>query len=46
MSATLDIAVVGATGTLGRALLEVLGDSRFPVGKLYPLEAKQLLNSI
>lgn len=41
MSATLDIAVVGATGTLGRALLEVLGDSRFPVGKLYPLASER-----
>lgn len=41
MNAALDIAVVGATGALGRVLLEVLGDSRFPLGRLYPLASER-----
>lgn len=41
MNTPLDIAVVGATGALGRVLLEVLGDSRFPLGRLYPLASER-----
>jgi len=37
MSKTYDIAVVGATGAVGEAMMEVLEERDFPVGKLYPL---------
>ena len=33
----MDIAILGATGEVGRALLEVLAERRFPVGEIYPL---------
>lgn len=32
-----DVAVVGATGLVGRAVLECLAERRFPVGQLFPL---------
>ncbi|MDE2235540.1 MAG: aspartate-semialdehyde dehydrogenase [Gammaproteobacteria bacterium] len=35
--ATFDIAVVGATGTVGSCMLEILEERKFPVGKLYAL---------
>ena len=41
MSTPLDVAVIGATGALGRVLLEVLADSRFPVGRLYALASER-----
>ncbi|HED65818.1 MAG TPA: aspartate-semialdehyde dehydrogenase, partial [Planctomycetes bacterium] len=34
---SLDVAIVGATGLVGGVLLEVLGDSSFPIGRLRPL---------
>ncbi len=37
MSETIDVAVVGATGVVGEALLEILAERRFPVGEIYPL---------
>lgn len=37
MSDTYDIAVVGATGIVGEALLEILAQRKFPVGKVYAL---------
>ena len=39
MSQTFDIAVVGATGLVGEALLMALDEREFPVGKLYALAA-------
>ncbi len=32
-----DVAVVGATGAVGEAMLEILAERRFPVGELYAL---------
>ena len=37
MSETYDVAVVGATGAVGEAMLEILDQRKFPVGKVYPL---------
>ena len=37
MSKTVDVAVVGATGAVGEAMMEILEQRDFPVGKLYPL---------
>lgn len=37
MSQTFDIAVVGATGLVGEALLMALDEREFPIGNLYPL---------
>jgi len=37
MSDRFDIAVVGATGVVGEALLEILSARKFPVGKVYAL---------
>ncbi|MBI2380138.1 MAG: aspartate-semialdehyde dehydrogenase [Gammaproteobacteria bacterium] len=37
MSKTFDIAIVGATGAVGTALIEILEERNFPIGKLYPL---------
>ena len=34
---TFDVAVVGATGAVGTALLEILDECRFPLGKLHAL---------
>jgi aspartate-semialdehyde dehydrogenase len=37
----IDIAIVGATGAVGTALLEILEERKFPVGKLYPLASAE-----
>lgn len=37
MSSAIDIAVVGATGTVGAALVEILEERSFPVGQLHLL---------
>jgi aspartate-semialdehyde dehydrogenase len=37
MSRTFDVAVVGATGAVGEAMVEILEQRNFPVGTLYPL---------
>jgi aspartate-semialdehyde dehydrogenase len=39
----IDIAVVGATGLVGEALLEVLAERDFPVGNLWPLASDRSL---
>lgn len=38
---TVDIAVVGATGAVGTAMLEILEQRAFPVGNLYPLASER-----
>ncbi len=38
-----DIAVVGATGVVGEALLEILAQRKFPVGKVYALASERSL---
>ncbi|MGV6816457.1 MAG: aspartate-semialdehyde dehydrogenase [Thiotrichales bacterium] len=37
MSKTFDVAVVGATGAVGEAMLSILAEQAFPVGKIYAL---------
>jgi aspartate-semialdehyde dehydrogenase len=41
MNKTYDIAVVGATGVVGEAMLEILAERRFPVGDIYALASEQ-----
>ncbi len=41
MSLNYDIAVVGATGAVGEAILSILEEREFPIGKLYPLASKR-----
>lgn len=45
MDSTYDIAVVGATGAVGEAMLSILEDRQFPVGKLYPLASERSAGS-
>ena len=37
MTANIDIALVGATGAVGEAMIDILEQRDFPVGTLYPL---------
>ena len=37
MSRLFDVAVVGATGAVGEAMISILAERNFPVGNLYPL---------
>ncbi len=41
MSKTYDIAIAGATGAVGEALLQILEQRRFPVGTLFPLASER-----
>lgn len=41
MSKTYDIAVAGATGLVGDAMIRILEERDFPVGKLYPLASQR-----
>ena len=41
MSGTYDIAVVGATGAVGEAMLEILAERKFPVGKVHALASER-----
>jgi aspartate-semialdehyde dehydrogenase len=41
MSKTFDIAVVGATGVVGEAILEILSQRNFPVGEVYALASER-----
>ena len=41
MTKKYDVAVVGATGAVGEAMLEILAERKFPVGKLYALASER-----
>ncbi len=41
MSDLYDVAVVGATGAVGEAMIEILEQRNFPVGTLYPLASSR-----
>ena len=41
MSKTFDVAVVGATGVVGEAMLDLLAERKFPVGKAYALASER-----
>jgi aspartate-semialdehyde dehydrogenase len=41
MAVVFDIAVLGATGEVGQAILSILEKRAFPVGKLYPLASSR-----
>lgn len=41
MPTTFDVAVVGATGAVGEAMLEILAQRAFPVGELYALASER-----
>jgi aspartate-semialdehyde dehydrogenase (peptidoglycan organisms) len=45
MNKQFDIAVVGATGAVGEAMLSVLAERAFPVGKVYPLASSRSAGS-
>ncbi|MES1946352.1 Aspartate-semialdehyde dehydrogenase [Salinisphaera sp. C84B14] len=41
MTKTYDVAVVGATGTVGEAMLEILEQREFPVGRIFALASER-----
>ena len=41
MSKSFNVAVVGATGLVGNAMLEVLAEREFPVGKIFPIASER-----
>jgi aspartate-semialdehyde dehydrogenase len=41
MSDAINVAVVGATGVVGEALLEILAERKFPVGKVHALASER-----
>jgi aspartate-semialdehyde dehydrogenase len=41
MTKTFDVAVVGATGVVGEAMLEILAERKFPVGKVHALASER-----
>ena len=41
MTDRFDVAVVGATGAVGEAMLETLAERKFPVGKIYALASER-----
>ncbi|WP_348672674.1 aspartate-semialdehyde dehydrogenase [uncultured Abyssibacter sp.] len=41
MSKTYDVAVVGATGAVGEAMLSILAERKFPVGEVYALASER-----
>ena len=45
MSETYDVAVVGATGAVGEAMIAILEERDFPVGTLYPLASSRSAGS-
>lgn len=45
MSKKVDVAVVGATGAVGEAMLEILHERKFPVGEIYALASERSAGS-
>jgi aspartate-semialdehyde dehydrogenase len=45
VSKTVDVAVVGATGAVGEAMLEILHQREFPVGQIYALASERSAGS-
>ena len=43
MSRTFNVAVLGATGLVGKAMLDVLAERKFPVGEVYALASERSL---
>jgi len=41
VSRTYDVAIAGATGAVGEALLQILEEREFPVGRLFPLASER-----
>ena len=41
MPSSYDVAVVGATGLVGEAMIQVLEERKFPVGQLFPLASQR-----
>ncbi len=41
MTRKFDVAVVGATGAVGEAMLEILAERNFPVNQVYPLASRR-----
>ncbi|MGB2426270.1 MAG: aspartate-semialdehyde dehydrogenase, partial [Alteromonas sp.] len=41
MSQAFDVAVLGATGLVGKTMIEILEDRNFPIGTLYPLASER-----
>ena len=46
MAKTYDVAVVGATGAVGEAMISILEKRKFPVGILYPLASERSVGKI
>ena len=46
MSKKVDVAVVGATGAVGEAMLDILHQRKFPVGKVYALASERSAGSV
>ena len=46
MSKTLDVAVVGATGVVGEAMLEILAERDFPVGEVHALASERSIGKV
>jgi aspartate-semialdehyde dehydrogenase len=45
VSKKVDVAVVGATGAVGEAMLEILHQRKFPVGKVYAVASARSAGS-
>ncbi len=41
MSRTFDVAIMGATGAVGQAMIEILQERKFPIGQLYLLASER-----
>ena len=46
MSQAFDVAVLGATGLVGKTMIEILEDRNFPIGTLYPLASERSAGGI
>ena len=45
MNKKYDVAILGATGAVGEAMLSILEQRNFPVGKLFPLASSRSAGS-